>query len=121
MPPIYGSGYVTDTSTTDDSLPNRLNCGNLIEGIIAGGPKAIHAAVEGAEDSIVDGMSAIDEKDITENDVVVGKHLKSITFLIMVGNSRNRRLWSHTLRLGCSVRSNASEGLHLSAMLQPEH
>ena len=43
-----------------------------LEGIIAGGPKAIHAAVEGAEDSIVDGIAAIDEKDITENDVVIG-------------------------------------------------
>jgi len=28
--------------------------------------------VEGAEDSIIDGISAIEDKDINENDVVIG-------------------------------------------------
>jgi N-acetylmuramic acid 6-phosphate etherase len=41
-------------------------------GIIAGGNKAIHSAIEGAEDSIIDGINAIEDKDITENDVVIG-------------------------------------------------
>ncbi|HAL45577.1 MAG: N-acetylmuramic acid 6-phosphate etherase [Planctomycetes bacterium GWF2_42_9] len=44
----------------------------LVQGIIAGGKRALVRAVEGAEDKINDGITAIAKKKIKTNDVVVG-------------------------------------------------
>ncbi|KAJ6640119.1 N-acetylmuramic acid 6-phosphate etherase, partial [Pseudolycoriella hygida] len=43
-----------------------------VQGIIAGGFSSIGVAKEGAEDSILDGMQAIDDKNVNDKDVVVG-------------------------------------------------
>jgi len=45
---------------------------NLVQGIIAGGRRALVRAIEGAEDYQRDGAAAINNKHINENDVVVG-------------------------------------------------
>ena len=44
----------------------------MVQGIIAGGEKAVFAAQEGAEDSKENGIIAIKEKNITQNDVLCG-------------------------------------------------
>lgn len=44
----------------------------MVQGIIAGGEKAVFAAQEGAEDSEENGIIAIKEKNITQNDVLCG-------------------------------------------------
>ena len=44
-----------------------------VQGIIAGGQRAIQHPVEGAEDSILDGMRAVTEHGIGPKDVVLGK------------------------------------------------
>ncbi|HSU15523.1 N-acetylmuramic acid 6-phosphate etherase [Longimicrobium sp.] len=54
MPPTYG---------TDP---------RMVQGIIAGGPRALTNAVEGAEDSREDGARAIDEMQVDANDFVFG-------------------------------------------------
>lgn len=41
-------------------------------GIIAGGEAALRKPIEGAEDVITDGIKAIDEKNVNENDIVIG-------------------------------------------------
>ena len=43
-----------------------------IQGVIAGGARALHAAVEGAEDDTAAGIEAIRARGITKKDVVVG-------------------------------------------------
>ncbi len=43
-----------------------------VQGIIAGGARALHAAVEGAEDDSVAGVESIRARGITQKDVVVG-------------------------------------------------
>lgn len=43
-----------------------------VQGIIAGGTKAIQSSIEGAEDSVEDGIAAIIDKDVCDKDVVVG-------------------------------------------------
>lgn len=43
-----------------------------VQGIIAGGTKAIQSAIEGAEDSLEDGIDSIIEKDVCDKDVVIG-------------------------------------------------
>ena len=49
----------------------RTNPG-MVQGIIAGGDKALKNSVEGAEDSTEDGANSIIEKEISGNDVVLG-------------------------------------------------
>ena len=49
----------------------RTNPG-MVQGIIAGGDKALKNSIEGAEDSTEDGANSIIEKEISENDVVLG-------------------------------------------------
>ncbi|MCK5521166.1 MAG: N-acetylmuramic acid 6-phosphate etherase, partial [Candidatus Marinimicrobia bacterium] len=49
------------------SAPN-----DLVQGIIAGGQKALTSAVEGAEDHYDDGVDAVDEFLIGENDCLLG-------------------------------------------------
>ena len=44
---------------------------DLVQGIIAGGKKAIYSATEGSEDDISAGVRVIQHRDITENDVVL--------------------------------------------------
>lgn len=44
----------------------------LVQGIIAGGKKALTRSIEGAEDYESDGAEAIQKKKITSNDVVIG-------------------------------------------------
>ncbi len=44
----------------------------LVQGLIAGGDKAIRKAVENAEDSTTQGWIDLTEKDISTNDVVIG-------------------------------------------------
>jgi N-acetylmuramic acid 6-phosphate etherase len=43
-----------------------------VQGIIAGGQKAIWSSVEGAEDSSVDGAAAIQHRGVSRRDVVLG-------------------------------------------------
>lgn len=44
-----------------------------VQGIIAGGFSSVSVAKEEAEDSILDGMKAIDEKNVNHKDIVFGK------------------------------------------------
>ncbi|XP_054168900.1 uncharacterized protein LOC128966112 [Oppia nitens] len=69
-----GSGTSGRLGILDASeCPPTFSCPSyLVQGIIAGGNKAIHTSVEGAEDSIIDGINAIDDKHITDKDVVIG-------------------------------------------------
>ncbi len=43
-----------------------------VQGIIAGGPEAVFRSQEGAEDVPADGAAALDERDVSANDVVCG-------------------------------------------------
>lgn len=43
-----------------------------VQGIIAGGPKALMNAVEGAEDDVIAGSSSIESRQVTPIDVVIG-------------------------------------------------
>src|SRR5437899_1550132 len=44
----------------------------MVQGVIAGGEAAMFRAQEGAEDKAEDGASAVDAKDISPSDVVMG-------------------------------------------------
>lgn len=50
----------------------------LFIGIIAGGTKAIQTSIEGAEDSVEDGIASITDKDVCDKDVVLGWCASSI-------------------------------------------
>ena len=45
---------------------------SLVQGIIAGGSKALYQSVEGAEDSYKDGQKIVKNKNINHNDTVIG-------------------------------------------------
>ena len=45
---------------------------SLVQGIIAGGSKALYQSIEGAEDSYEDGQKIVKNKNINHNDTVIG-------------------------------------------------
>jgi len=47
-------------------------CFAIYSGIIAGGERALRQSIEGAEDVIADGISAVLDKDVNEHDIVIG-------------------------------------------------
>jgi N-acetylmuramic acid 6-phosphate etherase len=50
----------------------------MVQGIIAGGFSSVSKAKEGAEDSIIDGMTAITDRNVNHKDIVVGKTIHVI-------------------------------------------
>lgn len=54
-----------------------------VQGIIAGGQPALTKAIEGAEDSVLDGSYAVEEQKVGANDIVIGCQFNSMDFIIM--------------------------------------
>ena len=55
-----------------ECVPTFGTAPEMVQGLIAGGMKAMTVAVEGAEDSVALGQSDLKERHLTQNDTVVG-------------------------------------------------
>jgi N-acetylmuramic acid 6-phosphate etherase len=74
----------------------------LVQGIIAGGAGALHAAVEGAEDQAESGALAMMERGVTERDVVCGISASGRTPYVLGALARARLLGAQTIFLTCN-------------------
>jgi len=73
----------------------------MVQAIIAGGPDAMFRAKEGAEDSAQDGARAVEEKAVTENDVVMGIAAGGTTPFVHGALYRAIELKAKTIFLSC--------------------
>lgn len=87
MPPTYG---------TDP---------RMVQGIIAGGLDALVVAQEGAEDRPADGAAAIDEREVDENDFVLGIATSGTTPFVHGALARARERGAQTGFLLCTYPS----------------
>jgi N-acetylmuramic acid 6-phosphate etherase len=74
----------------------------LVQGIIAGGKRALVRAVEGAEDKINDGTAAIKKHKITKNDIVVGIAACGITAFVRAGLKQAVKKGAGTIFITCA-------------------
>lgn len=84
----------------------------LVQGIIAGGVRALHSAVEGAEDQGEAGALAVVERGVTAADVVCGITASGRTPFVLGALRRARELGAQTILLTCNpqrVRSDAEQ------------
>jgi len=75
----------------------------LVQGIIAGGRRALVRAVEGAEDDASDGARQITRRRIDSGDVVVGIAACGLTPFVRAALSRAQELGAGTIFITCSA------------------
>ena len=74
----------------------------MVQGIIAGGRRALVRAVEGAEDRPQDGARAIDKRRVSQRDVVVGIAACGVTPFVRGAVRRARRRGARTVFVTCA-------------------
>lgn len=74
----------------------------MVQAIIAGGVRALHTAVEGAEDDAVAGAEAIRQRGVTRRDVVVGIAASGRTPFVCGALDEAKRRGAKTFLLSCS-------------------
>lgn len=76
----------------------------LVQGIIAGGARALHSSVEGAEDQVDAGALAVVERGVDAKDVVCGITASGRTPFVFGALRRARDLGAKTILLTCNPR-----------------
>jgi N-acetylmuramic acid 6-phosphate etherase len=74
----------------------------LVQGIIAGGRRALVRSIEGAEDHAEDGAKAIDDRRVKARDVVVGLAACGMTPFVRGALAQARRLGAATICVTCA-------------------
>ncbi len=75
---------------------------DMVVGIIAGGLPALVRSVEGAEDDVNAGISAMDERRVGEHDVVIGIAASGTTPFVRAALGRAQALGARTAFLSCA-------------------
>jgi len=76
---------------------------HLVQGVIAGGAKALHRSVEGAEDEKSAGALALDERGLKAADVVIGITASGRTPFVLGALARAKSLGTKTILLTCNA------------------
>jgi N-acetylmuramic acid 6-phosphate etherase len=95
----------------------------LVQGIIAGGYAALLRAQEGAEDSLEAGAAALDERNVTANDFVLGIATSGTTPFVHGALARARELGARTGFLLCTYPPRELTELHdvvIAPLVGPE-
>jgi N-acetylmuramic acid 6-phosphate etherase len=94
----------------------------LVQGIIAGGKRALVRAVEGAEDKPDDGARAVIKRGICERDVVVGIAACGLTPYVRGALKEARKLKAGTIFITCAPQSvnGAPAGIIINPVVGPE-
>lgn len=74
----------------------------MVQGIIAGGRRALVRSIEGAEDRASDGAAAVDKKRVGPRDTVMGIAACGLTPFVRGAVERARRLGARTVFFTCS-------------------
>ncbi len=95
---------------------------SLVQGIIAGGRRALVRAVEGAEDHAEDGAAAIDARRIKSRDVVVGLAACGMTPYVRGALQRARQIGAGTIFVTCAPEAVGSlpAGIIINPVVGPE-
>jgi len=88
-----------------------------VQGVIAGGRRALVRAVEGAEDSAPDGAEAIDKCGVTAGDVVVGIAACGLTPYVRGAMRRARRIGAATVFITCAPQGR--QGVRADVIINP--
>jgi N-acetylmuramic acid 6-phosphate etherase len=75
---------------------------SMVQGIIAGGRRALVRSIEGAEDRADDGTKAIDKRRVSNRDVVVGLAACGMTPFVRGALRQARRLGARTICVTCA-------------------
>ncbi len=90
---------------------------SLVQGIIAGGKRALVRAVEGAEDSADNGAEAVLKKRIRSKDVVVGIAACGLTPFVRGALKQAKKLGAGTIFITCAP--EAVNQLHAQIIINP--
>ncbi|HEB91436.1 MAG TPA: N-acetylmuramic acid 6-phosphate etherase [Deltaproteobacteria bacterium] len=96
IPPTYG-------------LPARV-----VQGVIAGGDRALRVAVEDAEDDAMAGALALEERGLTLGDVVLGISASGTTPFVLGAIDAATKLGARTIGLSCDPDSPLAESVEIS-------
>jgi N-acetylmuramic acid 6-phosphate etherase len=89
----------------------------LVQGIIAGGRRALVRSIEGAEDHVEDGATAIDKRRVSPKDVVVGLAACGMTPFVRGALQRARQIGAATVFVTCAP--EAVESLRADVIINP--
>jgi N-acetylmuramic acid 6-phosphate etherase len=94
----------------------------MVQGIIAGGRRALVRSAEGCEDVADDGAGAVDAKRVSEKDVVVGVAACGLTPFVRGAVERARSLGAATVFVTCSpeVRRQVEADVVICPVVGPE-
>jgi len=96
IPPTYG-------------LPSRF-----VQGLVAGGDRALRSAIEGAEDDPVAGALELEERGVTLGDVVVGLSASGTTPYVLGAIECADKLGARTIAITCDPESPLAESVEIS-------
>jgi N-acetylmuramic acid 6-phosphate etherase len=91
-----------------ECIPTFGSDPELVQGIIAGGDKAMTIAVEGAEDDAKLGMSDLMDRNLTSKDTVVGIAASGRTPYVIGGLDYATSVGASTVALSCNLDSDIS-------------
>lgn len=92
---------------------------DLVVGLIAGGPKALVTAVEGAEDDAPMGARDLESIDLAEKDVVIGLAASGRTPYVVGGLRLARQMGCKTVAIACSGDSAIGKEAELAIEVAP--
>ncbi|MBN2182284.1 MAG: N-acetylmuramic acid 6-phosphate etherase [Sedimentisphaerales bacterium] len=95
---------------------------SMVQGIIAGGRRALVRAVEGAEDLADDGAKAIEKKKIAAKDVVMGIAACGMTPFVKGALKQARKKGAGTIFLTCAPEAvkNSTADIVINPLVGPE-
>ena len=86
----------------------------IVQGVIAGGERALRSAVEGAEDDSQAGSLELEERGVTLGDVVLGISASGTTPFVLGAIEAAAKLGSRTIALTCDPDSPLAESVEIS-------
>ena len=94
----------------------------MVQGLIAGGAKAMTIAVEGAEDSLELGATDLAERQLSAKDTVVGIAASGRTPYVIGGLDYAKEIGAATVSLSCNAGASISEhaGIAIEVPVGPE-
>ena len=94
----------------------------MVIGLIAGGPDALRRSIEGAEDDPEQGRQALEEINLTKDDVVVGIAVSGRTPYVIGGLNYAKSIGAFTAALSCNPNSIIAgiADLAISPVVGPE-
>lgn len=102
-----------------ECLPTFGVAPEMVQGLIAGGPQAMMAAVEGAEDSAVLGKEDLEKLHLSQSDVVVGLAASGRTPYVIGGLNYANQVGATTVAIACNQDSEIGRIAKIAIEVQP--